>query len=280
MVQGKNIDPQIRQIFTDPKTGQFNPAAVIQFLKTKDAKQSEQWAAFEKTLKEGRIAQKYKDLISGGLYVTKDEAKASYLEMNRTASVKYVMIPYSSILDTNVQVSDAELKAVYNENLKKYKQADSRSVEYVAFNVKPSDVDVKSASSDFMRLLEEFKTTTSDSLFIASNSDQAMDNTYHKKGTLPLNIDSAMFSAAVGTVMGPYDMNGSYSASKLVAVKTLADSVKARHILLKVEPGKIDVAKATADSIIKAIKGGAKFEDMSAKYSQDKAANEKGGDLG
>ena len=76
------------------------------------------------------------------------------------------------------------------------------------------------------------------------------------------------------------DMNGSYSASKLVAVKTLADSVKARHILLKVEPGKIDVAKATADSIIKAIKGGAKFEDMSAKYSQDKAANEKGGDLG
>ena len=130
------------------------------------------------------------------------------------------------------------------------------------------------------QMLEEFRTTSNDSAFIASNSDQPLDNTYHKKGTLPFNIDSAMFSAAVGTVMGPFDMNGVYSASKLIAVKSMADSVKARHILLKVEPGKTDIAKATADSIIKAIKGGAKFEDMATKYSIDQAANAKGGDLG
>ena len=282
MVQGKNIDPQIRQAFTDPKTGQFSPSGVIQFLKNKnnDPKAAEQWAAFEKALKEKRIAEKYNELVKGGLYVTKDEAKDNFIDMNRTASVKYVMIPYASIVDTTIQVSDADLKAVYNENLKKYKQQDSRSVEYVAFNVKPSDVDIKSASNDFSKLLEEFKTSSNDSAFIVANSDQPLDNTYHKKGTLPFNIDSAMFSAAVGTVMGPYDMNGVYSASKLIAVKSMADSVKARHILLKVEPGKADVAKATADSIIKAIKGGAKFEDLATKYSVDQAANAKGGDLG
>jgi peptidyl-prolyl cis-trans isomerase D len=282
MVQGKNIDPQIRQAFTDPKTGQFSPSGVIQFLKNKnnDPKAAEQWAAFEKALKEKRIAEKYNELVKGGLYVTKDEAKDNFIDMNRTASVKYVMIPYASIVDTTIQVSDADLKAVYNENLKKYKQQDSRSVEYVAFNVKPSDVDIKSASNDFSKLLEEFKTSSNDSAFIVANSDQPLDNTYHKKGTLPFNIDSAMFSAAVGTVMGPYDMNGVYSASKLIAVKSMADSVKARHILLKVEPGKADVAKVTADSIIKAIKGGAKFEDLATKYSVDQAANAKGGDLG
>ncbi|MFM7016931.1 MAG: SurA N-terminal domain-containing protein [Bacteroidota bacterium] len=282
MVQGKNIDPQIRQAFTDPKTGQFNPSAVIQFLKNKnqDPKTAAQWAAFEKALKEGRVAQKYTDLIKGGLYVTKDEAKANFVEMNRTASVRYVMIPYSSVVDTTIQVSDADLKAVYNENLKKYKQADSRTVEYVTFNIKPSDMDVKSASNDFARLFEDFKTSTNDSAFIAANSDQPLDNNFPKRGTLPFNIDSAMFSAAVGTVMGPFDMNGTYSASKLMAVKTMADSVKARHILIKVEPGKMDAAKVTADSIIKAIKGGAKFEDMATKYSIDQAANAKGGDLG
>jgi peptidyl-prolyl cis-trans isomerase D len=282
MVQGKNIDPQIRQAFTDPKTGQFSPSGVIQFLKNKnnDPKAAEQWAAFEKALKEKRIAEKYNELVKGGLYVTKDEAKDNFIDMNRTASVKYVMIPYASIVDTTIQVSDADLKAVYNENLKKYKQQDSRSVEYVAFNVKPSDVDVKSASNDFSKLLEEFKTATNDSAFIVANSDQPLDDTYHKKGTLPFNIDSAMFSAAIGTVMGPYDMNGVYSASKLIAVKNMADSVKARHILLKVEPGKVDAAKVSADSIIKAIKGGAKFEDMATKYSVDQAANAKGGDLG
>jgi peptidyl-prolyl cis-trans isomerase D len=282
MVQGKNIDPQIRQAFTDPKTGQFSPSGVIQFLKNKnnDPKAAEQWAAFEKALKEKRIAEKYNELVKGGLYVTKDEAKDNFIDMNKTASVKYVMIPYASIVDTTIQVSDADLKAVYNENLKKYKQQDSRSVEYVSFNVKASDVDIKSALNDFSKLLEEFKTSSNDSAFIVANSDEPLDNTYHKKGTLPFNIDSAMFSSAVGTVMGPYGLNGVYSASKLIAVKSMADSVKARHILLKVEPGKADVAKATADSIIKAIKGGAKFEDMATKYSVDQAANAKGGDLG
>lgn len=282
MVQGKNIDPQIRQAFTDPKTGQFSPSSVIQFLKNKnnDPKAAEQWAAFEKALKEKRIAEKYNELVKGGLYITKDEAKSNFIEMNRTASVKFVMIPYASVVDTTIQVSDADLKAVYNENLKKYKQQDSRSVEYVAFNVKPSDVDVKAASNDFAKLLEDFRTTSNDSAFIASNSDQPLDNTYHKKGTLQFNIDSAMFSATVGTMVGPFDMNGVYSASKLIAIKSMADSVKARHILLKVEPGKADVAKVTADSIIKAIKGGVKFEDMATKYSIDQAANAKGGDLG
>ena len=282
MVQGKNIDPQIRQAFTDPKTGQFSPSSVIQFLKNKnnDPKAAEQWAAFEKALKEKRIAEKYNELVKGGLYITKDEAKSNFIEMNRTASVKFVMIPYASVVDTTIQVSDADLKAVYNENLKKYKQQDSRSVEYVAFNVKASDVDVKAASNDFAKLLEDFRTTSNDSAFIASNSDQPLDNTYHKKGTLQFNIDSAMFSATVGTMVGPFDMNGVYSASKLMAVKSMADSVKARHILLKVEPGKADVAKVTADSIIKAIKGGVKFEDMATKYSIDQAANAKGGDLG
>ena len=104
MVQGKNIDPQIRQAFTDPKTGQFSPAAVIQFLKNKnnDPKAAEQWAAFEKALKEKRISEKYNELVKGGLYVTKDEAKDNFIEMNRTASVKYVMIPYASVVDTTV----------------------------------------------------------------------------------------------------------------------------------------------------------------------------------
>jgi len=282
MVQGKNIDPQIRQAFTDPKTGQFNPSAVISFLKNKDKdpKSAAQWLAFEKSLKEARVAQKFKDIIKGGLYVSNFEAKENFIEMNRTANVKYVMIPYASLADSTIAVSDADLKAVYNENLKKYKQPDSRTVEYVAFNVKPSDVDIKSASAEFAKLFEEFKTTSNDSSFMVANSDQPLDDTYHKKGTLPLDIDSVMFSAAVGKVMGPFNMNGAYSASKLIAVKTMADSVKARHILIKIEPGKSDVAKATGDSIITAIKGGAKFEDMAIKYSIDQAANAKGGDLG
>jgi peptidyl-prolyl cis-trans isomerase D len=70
MCTGKNVDPQVRQAFTDPNTGNFNPAQVINFLKdlpNRDEKTQEQWKNFEDALREQRISDKYKTLIKGGI---------------------------------------------------------------------------------------------------------------------------------------------------------------------------------------------------------------------
>jgi peptidyl-prolyl cis-trans isomerase D len=284
MVQGKNPHPQVKQAFTDPKTGVFNPANISNFLKNMDNDQTgktrQQWVVFEKAIREERIQQKYYNLIKQGLYISKAEAKDDFFNRTKTASVRYVTLNYASIPDTTIEVTDAELKTLYNATMKKYKQEASANIDYVTFEVFPSDVDRQAAEFEIKKLTEEFKVTENDSMFVALNSDSPFNPAFNKKGTLPLNIDSIMFSAPVGFVLGPYMENNIYKLAKVSAVKMLPDSVKASHILLKMDPAKKDAILATADSIKTALKGGANFAILAFQYSTDEGSKIKGGDLG
>ena len=284
MVQGKNPHPQVKQAFTDPKTGVFNPANISNFLKNMDNDQTgktrQQWVVFEKAIREERIQQKYYNLIKQGLYISKAEAKDDFFNRTKTASVRYVTLNYASIPDTTIEVTDAELKTLYNATMKKYKQEASANIDYVTFEVFPSDVDRQAAEFEIKKLTEEFKVTENDSMFVALNSDSPFNPAFNKKGTLPLNIDSIMFSAPVGFVLGPYMENNIYKLAKVSAVKMLPDSVKASHILLKMDPAKKDAILATADSIKTALKAGANFAILAFQYSTDEGSKIKGGDLG
>lgn len=283
MVKGKNPHPQIKQAFTDPKTGQFNPANVINFLKNMDndatGKTKAQWVVFEKAIQEERLQQKYNDLIKQGLYVPLAEAKMEFDARNRSASIGFVMLSYNTINDTTVQVSDAELKEVYESNLKRYKQEATRSLDYVTFDVQPSAIDREAAMKDISKLAEDFKTAANDSTFAAINTDRKAEATYVKKGALPPSLDTVMFNSPTGTVVGPFEENGFYRLAKLSDSRMLPDSVKASHILLKFDMPD-DQLMSRADSIKKAIEGGADFAMLSAKYSTDEGAKMKGGDLG
>src|SRR6185436_6152600 len=236
MVQGKNPHQQIKDAFKDPKTGQFNPANVIQFLKNMDNDQSgktrAQWLAFEDFLKNDRISTKFNNLVKQGLYVTTAEAKRDYEAKGRQAAIKYVAVNYASIQDSTVKPSDSDLKEYYNEHQNKYKQEASRKIEYVTFEVNPSSADRKEAEEYIARLVEQFKTSTDDSTFVKSNADSKPDSVFHKKGTLSPILDSVFFTAPVGTVIGPYEENGYFKISKLIAAKDIPDSIKVSHALV------------------------------------------------
>jgi peptidyl-prolyl cis-trans isomerase D len=283
MVQGKNIHPQIRQTFVD-KNGQFNPANVIGFLKnleSADEKTRNQWYQFEKGLREERIGQKYNTLVSNAVYATTFQAKQEFIAKNSQAKISYVLLNYNSIPDSTVKISDGEIEDYYAEHKNEYKQENSRKLQYVVFDVEPSAEDRKEVGDEFQKLSEEFKTTKDDSSFVARNSDVPFTDTYQKKGSLAPALDSVMFAASVGQTVGPYVENNTYKMAKLLEVKNLPDSVKARHILLKVEKAEDkDKIMARADSIKKAIKGGKKFEELAKQYSVDQGSAEKGGDLG
>ena len=111
MVQGNNIHPQIKQAFTDPKTGQFDKKNVLQFLKNMDNDPSgrtrAQWVNFENSIKEERLDQKYYELIKKGLYVTKEEAKRDFEAKSTTATARYIMLNYNTIADSSVVLTDA-----------------------------------------------------------------------------------------------------------------------------------------------------------------------------
>jgi len=284
MVQGKNPHPQVKQAFTDPKTGVFSPSTVVNFLKNLDNDQTgktrQQWVVFEKAIREERVQQKYYNLIKQGLYVSKAEAKDDFFNKNKTATMRYVTLNYASIPDTTIEVSDAELKTLYNATMKKYKQEASSNLEYVTFEVFPSDVDRQAALFEINKLTEDFRTSENDSLFVTLNSDSPFNPAFNKKGTLPVNIDSIMFASSVGYVAGPYEENSAFKLAKVSSVKMLPDSAKAEHILLKMDPAKKDAILATADSIKAALMSGANFAVLSFQYSTDEGSKIKGGDLG
>jgi peptidyl-prolyl cis-trans isomerase D len=285
MVQGNNIHPQVRQAFTDPKTGQFSTASVVQFIRNLDEADEvtrNQWLAFENSLREERIAQKYQNLIGQSLYVTSYQAKQEFIARNKTAKVRFVFQNYNSISDSSVKVDDSELKAYYDDHKKQFNQPEnSRRLEYVVFDVAPSKEDREYVENKLKTLNEEFKATKDDSAFVMQNSDIKMDEVYYKKGQLPPALDTVMFNAPVGTMAGPFADGEYQKISKLIEVKTLPDSVKARHILLQVtNPADKEKVMARADSIKKAIKGGASFAEMAMKFSADQGSAIKGGDLG
>jgi peptidyl-prolyl cis-trans isomerase D len=277
-------DPQTGKIvamFADEKTGEVSPAKIRQFTQSMSDEQEKQWAQLENYIRQIRTVEKYNNLIKKGLYVTKAVAKANFIAQNDNSDIKYVVKPYSTIVDSTVKPTDAELTEYYKAHQNEFKQETSRKIEYVAFNIVASPEDIEETKKEMNDIATEFKAkkTGEDSTFVISQAaSRYFDMGYHTKGTLSPEIDTTMFKAEVGTVIGPYTENGSFMISKLIATKNAADSAKVRHILIsyKGAGASPDVtrtkekAKTEADSLLTVLKKDrSKFGEFVEKYSDD-----------
>lgn len=289
MVQGSNPHPQVQQAFTDPATGVFSSTQVLQFLKGLEnmpVENKNQWLLFEDGIQKERVAAKYNNLLVKGMYATKSQLKNTYTEQSEQRSLKYVVKRYVSVNDSTIDISDADLKAYYAEHKNEYKQDQSRDIEYVKFEVTPSELDRQDALDWITETKEEFKATDNDSSFVEFNSDNAQDPTnmtYYGANEMPFGLDSSFFYEEVGVVAGPAEENGVFVLTKLTATKMYPDSVKARHILLKYTQTAADtLLEAKLDSIKSVIEAGGDFGAIAKDVSEDvgSAAAEEGGDLG
>ncbi|MGZ4116045.1 MAG: peptidylprolyl isomerase [Bacteroidia bacterium] len=272
---------KVSPTFADPQTGQISPAKIKAFTQQMTDEQEGQWAQLENVVRQTRIYEKYIALIKKGLYVTTAAAKREYLGQNNLASIKYVMKPYKLVADSSIKVTDADLNTYYTAHQNEFKQEASRTIEYVAYDIAPSKEDIDTAKSQMRKIAEEFKAkkpfSEDSALVISESQTRNFDMTYHTKGTLSPEIDTTMFNSEVGTVVGPYEENGTLKVSKLLAEKTSADSAKVRHILVGYKGSNAgegitrtkEQAKTKADSILGALKKGGKFEDFVEKFSDD-----------
>ena len=283
MVQGANPHPQVVQAFTNPETGQFDRAQVVNFLKRMETDEDikKRWIAFENDIQKLRRSEKYNNLIKKGLYITGAEAEDDFYAKNQTATIKYVLKRYKSIPDSTVEVSDSDIKKYYNDNLSKYEQEASRDVEFVSFRVDPSQEDFAEVLNQMERVRPDFETTKNDTIFVNRESDVRFNARWLPKGDLEGLVDSLMFEAEKGFVYGPYLERQTYRLAKLIGVKMAPDSVNARHILIRPETyGDYNKAKAVADSLKGLIENGGDFAALAQANSEDPGSGAKGGDLG
>ncbi len=290
LVQGRNIDPMIRQIpaFMNQATGMFDPSMVVYFLKNmqKDetGRSKVQWLDLERRIKQKRLNNKYLNLILKGMYITKSQAETSYKERNYTVDFNYVSKKYSEVSDSSIVISDSDIKNYYNKHKDDFEQDASRDIAYVTFDIVPSAKDSAYTLEWIQKSIEDFKSVEDNKQFVNFNSDVPFTEKHYKKGEhLNYELDSLMFSAEINDIVGPYYEEGSYKLAKIIKIKEMPDSIRAKHILIQPD-GKVivDIAKAkiVADSLINELNNGADFAEILKTYSKDQATIDSVGKLG
>lgn len=281
MVAGKNVHPSIRQMFTNPQTGVFEQAQVINFLQNKnqDPQANFYWSFLERQLKAERLFTKYTSLIKGGMYVTSSQAKMEADAKSKEVDFNFVVVRYNTLSDSLIKVSSSDIKNFYNKNKENYKVEATRDIEYVVFAVEPTDDDKQTTFEWVNKQKETFANPATDAIqFVQMNSETPADNRYWKPEQLSSELQRFVATASINDVTGPYLENESFKLSRLVDVKQLPDSVKARHILIRNNTPERN--NQLADSLIARIKAGDDFAAMARKYSEDPGSAINGGDLG
>ena len=129
MIVGNNISPMMmgNQMFFN-ENGQFDVNNVKQFIATIDSEEAAQnipyeqlrlyrnyWRYWEHAIKTNRLQEKYTNLLNATLTVNALEAKYAYENAKVSADAVYAMKNYFAIPDSTINVSDAEIKALYNK---------------------------------------------------------------------------------------------------------------------------------------------------------------------
>jgi len=292
LVQGKNPHRYILQYFTDPATGEYKPEMVRQYLQNLDKMPREnqlQWIDFEKAIKEDQINTKFNNLIAKAYYLPKEFAKMADERKYTEVEIQYVAQLYSSVSDDKVEVTDADYQKYYDEHLEDFKRAETRDVDYVVFDVKPTADDRTAQKRKFDEYYEELKTIQLDEvpIFVNSISDNKYVDKWYKHGELPLQIDAIMFDSEPGATVNPYMSNNAYHTAILLQKENRPDSLKASHILIayagangaaenitRIKPQ----AKSLADSLLKVLKKKpAKIEELAMAFSDDPSVKQNKG---
>lgn len=294
---GFTLMPDVERAYTDSVTGQFNRKEFERFLSerdnTKDAAALKQWEDQKKQIREQRRAEKYFQLLSQGVYVTKLEAKEEYFANKEIKSVSYVVKNFRDLEDSKVSITEKEIKDFYDKHKSeaKYQVLPGRDVKFFDIQLKPSKQDTSKFNKKLNELKAEFAASTDDSAFVATKTGGQMR--FPKKGipyrmqgdpnakstTYPAFMDTVFKTAGVGTVVGPYNDQGRTYLAKVVGMNT--QSLGARHILLPAQKtDKVGAAaqKKVADSLAAILVADkSRFEEFVTTYSTDEGSKANGG---
>lgn len=281
------VHPMLQQTpFRNPQTGGFDKDMLKKFLvdysKMDNAQMPAQyaeyyqtmykfWSFIEKSLIQARLQEKYQALIVKSLFSNPVEAQDAFDGRVNQMDLLLTAIPYSSIVDSTIVISDSELKAAYDKKKEQFKQyVETRNIKYIDVQVTASPEDRATIQKDVEEYTAQLAGTPADyTTFIRSTGSAApyVDLFYTSK-SLPADVAARLDSVAVGGVYGPYYnvTDNSINSFKKLASVSAADSIEFRQIQVTAEDA--TKTKFMADSIYNAIKGGADFAEIAKKYGQ------------
>jgi peptidyl-prolyl cis-trans isomerase D len=282
---GANPPADIKRGFTDPNTGMFNLQAAQQYFtnlrKTGTPEQKEQMRQYLAQLAYQRQTEKYVSLLGNTVYFPKWLIEKQNTDNSLIAKASFVNVPYSSIADSTVKITDDEIRKYIDKHQEDFEQEEeTRSISYISFNAASSAADSLAVQKEIAALKPEFAAATDEAAFLARNGSTATKFIYAAEAQMQMPSKDSIIALSKGAVFGPYLDGNNYMLAKKIDSKILPDSVKCRHILIATtdrqsgQPLMTDsAAKQRADSIEAAIRNGANFDTLETKYSADLAAH-------
>jgi peptidyl-prolyl cis-trans isomerase D len=281
---------QLKQAFTNKETGEYDIEQAKQWwAQTKKNKNQEQRNAIISQvidpMRLNSLYTKYTSMIAASLYQPKWLSKEQSEEKNQFATISYVAVPYSVIDDKSVKVTDNDIQVYLDKNKLKYKQEAGRIISYVSFSAAANSEDSARIFQSLKDLKPQFTSDSNAKFFLGRNSSAIpYFDGYVPKSKMQSPEKDSIISLPDGGVFGPYEDGKNFVLAKKLNTKIMPDSIECRHILL----GTIDpqtqqplmddsTAHRIADSIANAIKGGASFDSLDAKYSTDQVAKQQNG---
>lgn len=283
----KNGQSQLLQVplFMNRQSGRYDYSIVQTFLneyKTlKEAgnvpEQYEKYYTYymfaQKQIRNQYLTQKYQVLLSQIMLSNPVEAKQSFADRTNETEVILASLNLSKIADDKVTVTDDEINSKYKEDKEKYQQViETRDIKYIDVAVTPSEQDKKDAeqaiNESYTKLAAATTNTAAGNVCRQATSLLNFNDLLKKKDAYPQMIADLLDSTAVGTTTLPkYDaMTNTYYTFKILDKQTQADSVLYRQ--LAVTGADEAASKASADSIVNALNGGASYADIAKKYNQ------------
>lgn len=284
-VLSEGTNPVLTQTpFVNQQTGRFDVNALKQFFdsynKAKAAKSPEldqmqavydYWLFVEKNLRTQLLGQKYQALLASCVLSNKAEAKMAFKDNNEESQIQLASLAYSSVKDADVKISDDDLKAKYDELKPAFRQSvETRDIKFVDYQIKASAADRKVVAKDMNDFQHQLATATDPSGVISKSGSEisylglpVSSKAYQQYPDIASKIDSL----SVGTT-GVFEnsQDNTLNVIRVFSKAQLPDSVQFRQI--SVGAATPDEARAKADSIQKALAGGADFEALAKRYGQ------------
>ncbi len=301
--QPNQISPLIQQFFRG-QNGQFDQNIWQQYKQALDAGQfpaelMPTWNNLLDQIKLTKLEEKINNIVSKSIYTPNWMAEMEHASDNQTVDLRFVGIPFSSIQNDEVAITDSELSSYISENRAKYTNEDPTvNFDFVEFEVIPTVEDSAAIRGRLNEIIDrwgEKLTEISDSQFVVNSSTGDIKSTYDNQvysleDQLSPAVADTMMEIPVGTILSPYIEGSQYKIAKLVDRKVIPDSVQSRHILIGVTPDQAnpqatlaayDAAQVTADSIADLMNSGAgNWQMLNDSFSTDQVSKAKGGDLG
>lgn len=284
-VLNEGTDPMLAQTpFKNQQTGRFDVTILKQFLdeynkvKTANPQQAEQmkaaynyWMFVEKNLRSQLLGQKFQALYAGCVLSNKAEAKLAFKDENEEAQVQLASMAYSSIKDADIKVTDEDLKAKYEELKPMFRQTiETRDIKYVDYKISASQADRNALNKDMAAYQQQLATAVDPALVVSKSGSlipylglPVSSKAYQQYPDIASKIDSL----GVGTTaVTPNAQDNTLNIVRIMSKAQLPDSVQFRQI--QVGAATKEQAATKADSIQKALAGGADFEAIAKRYGQ------------